>query len=242
VRSTIVLQGLPSEAQRRWRESADKLILISRGDVDRIGIVGQEPSRSQETQGNAPRSSGTPGRPRGSGMAWILDEVERPLKKPQLKSELVAMTRIDFASKVWTIPGERIKAGREHRIPLSTPTLSLLKRRHATRSGDGWVFPGVRKEHLSNNAMLALLDRMKRGAITAHGFRSSFRDWAAEQTNFPREVAEMALAHAIGDKVEAAYRRGDLFTKRVKLMDAWASYALAGPRHGQVVSLRKESA
>jgi integrase len=148
---------------------------------------------------------------------------------------------VDFGAKVWTIPADRIKAGREHRIPLSGPALALLKRRHEGRTDDGWIFPGVRQKHLSNNAILALLGRMDRDNLTAHGFRSTFRDWAAEQTNFPREVAEMALAHAIGDKVEAAYRRGDLFTKRTRLMDSWAAYALAAPRQGQLVSMRREA-
>jgi integrase len=151
-------------------------------------------------------------------------------------------SEVDLDGKIWTIPAERIKAGREHRVPLSAPAVALLKRRHDARQGDGWIFPGVRDQHLSNNAMLALLDRMGRGSITAHGFRSTFRDWASEQTNFPREVAEMALAHAIGDKVEAAYRRGDLFAKRTKLMDAWAAYALSGPRDGKVVSISKATA
>ena len=88
------------------------------------------------------------------------------------------------------------------------------------------VFPGGRKgQPLSNMAMLALLKRMEKDTFTTHGFRSSFRDWAAERTNFPREVAEMALAHAVGDKVEAAYRRGDLFSKRRQLMEAWARFS-----------------
>jgi integrase len=149
---------------------------------------------------------------------------------------------IDFGTKVWTIPAGRIKAKREHRIPLSGPALALLKKRYDARQDDGWIFPGVAGKHLSNNAILVLLERMNRGMITAHGFRSTFRDWAAEQTNFPREVAEMALAHAIPDKVEAAYRRGDLFAKRVKLMDAWAAYALAGPREGKVIPMRNKTA
>jgi integrase len=149
---------------------------------------------------------------------------------------------VDLDAKIWTIPADRIKAGREHRVPLSAPALALLQRRYERRKDDGWIFPGVKNKHLSTNAMLVLLDRMGRGMITAHGFRSTFRDWASEQTNFPREVAEMALAHAIGDKVEAAYRRGDLFAKRAKLMDAWASYALAGPRDGKVVSISKATA
>lgn len=140
---------------------------------------------------------------------------------------------IDLHARTWTIPAGRIKAGREHRVPLSEPALVVLRKLQAVRQAtDGkpspWVFPGVRGQHLSNGAILALLKRMGRPDLTAHGFRSTFRDWAAEQTAFPRDVAEMALAHAIGDKVEAAYRRGDLFEKRRKLMDGWAGY-LAAP-------------
>ncbi|MFO0995303.1 MAG: integrase arm-type DNA-binding domain-containing protein [Alphaproteobacteria bacterium] len=129
---------------------------------------------------------------------------------------------IDFQAKLWTIPAERIKAGRAHRVPLSVPTLAVLKQMRAS-STDTYVFPGGKRDRpLSTNALLALLKRMNRADLTVHGFRSTFRDWTAEQTNYPREVCEMALAHAVSDKVEAAYRRGDLFAKRVRLMEEWA--------------------
>jgi integrase len=115
-----------------------------------------------------------------------------------------------------------MKANREHRVPLSTTAQSVLAR--LLREGD-YVFCGAsRNRPLSNMAMLALLRRMGREDLTVHGFRSSFRDWAAELTNFPREVAEAALAHVLSDKTEAAYRRGDLFEKRGKLMQAWAEW------------------
>jgi integrase len=131
---------------------------------------------------------------------------------------------IDLEQGVWTIPATRIKAAREHRIPLSAPVLALLRKLHDERV-DEFVFPGGKRgKPLSNMALLSLLRRMGRFDIVPHGFRSTFRDWAAEQTNFPREVAEMALAHAVGNQVEAAYRRGDLFEKRHKLMAAWAAY------------------
>jgi integrase len=130
----------------------------------------------------------------------------------------------DLDRGIWTIPAERIKAGKEHRIPLSGPVLALVRSLHESSTGKH-IFPGWgRKKPLSNMAMIKVLERMGRRDITVHGFRSTFRDWAAEQTNYPREVAEMALAHAIENKVEAAYRRGDLFEKRSKLMAAWASY------------------
>lgn len=130
-------------------------------------------------------------------------------------------TEVDLKEKVWTIPAERMKAGKEHRVPLSARTLAILKSMKALGSIE-YVFSGPNNKPLSNMALLMLLRRMGREDITAHGFRSTFRDWAAERTNFPAEVAEMALAHAVGDKVEAAYRRGDLFAKRRELMTAWA--------------------
>lgn len=147
-------------------------------------------------------------------------------------SEVIGATwdEIDLVKKIWVIPKNRIKAGREHRVPLSQGAIDLLEslkseRDEKTGKKTDFVFPSQRKgKPLSNMAMLALLKRMEYTEITVHGFRSTFRDWAAEQTNFPREVAEAALAHAVGDKVEAAYRRGDLFEKRRQLMDAWARY------------------
>lgn len=130
----------------------------------------------------------------------------------------------DLGAKVWRIPGERMKAGKDHRVPLSEAAMTILARMAELRQC-AFVFPGQRKERpLSNMVFLQLLKRMKRSDLTAHGFRSTFRDWAAERTAFSREVAEMALAHTIRDKVEAAYRRGDLFDKRRELMEAWASF------------------
>ena len=130
----------------------------------------------------------------------------------------------DLEARLWTIPTDRMKGGREHRVPLSAAALAVLEGTREVRQGD-LVFPGARQGRpLSNMAVLMLLRRMGLGEITAHGFRSTFRDWAAERTTFPREVAEMALAHAIPDAVEAAYRRGDLFEKRRRLMSAWAEF------------------
>src|SRR5262249_10152287 len=125
-------------------------------------------------------------------------------------------SEIDTASKLWTVPPERMKAGKSHRVPLSDRALTILA--ELPREAD-FVFIGARHNaHISGMAMLMLLRRMERLDLTVHGFRSTFRDWAAEQTAYSREVAEMALAHAVGDKVEAAYRRGDLFDKRRRLM------------------------
>ena len=108
---------------------------------------------------------------------------------------------IDFEAKTWTIPAERIKGGKEHRVPLSPETLRIATEMYKVKHGDYVFQGGNRGKPLSNNTLLALLKRMDRQNLTAHGFRSTFRDWAAEQTNHPREVAEMALAHTIEDKV-----------------------------------------
>ena len=151
-------------------------------------------------------------------------------------SEAIAArwSEIDLEQKIWTIPAERIKAGREHRIPLSPAAVALLRQLAETKVNE-FVFPGRPGKPLSNGALLALLRRMTGSDLTTHGFRSTFRDWAAEQTNFPRDVAEMALSHAIGDKVEAAYRRGDLLEKRRRMMEAWAAFAATKPAAGKVV-------
>jgi len=131
-------------------------------------------------------------------------------------------SEIDLIGKVWTIPAVRMKANREHRVPLSPPALALLGTL-PRMTGTDQVFPGPRGGPLSDMTLSAVLRRMKLRAVP-HGFRSTFRDWASERTNYPRDVAEMALAHAIGDKVEAAYRRGDLFEKRGRMMVDWAAF------------------
>jgi integrase len=139
------------------------------------------------------------------------------------------LEEINLQGRVWTVPPDRMKAGREHRVPLSRDAVALLKK--VRGSAEGLVFPGERRgKPLSNMAMLMVLRRMGRTDLTAHGFRSTFRDWAAECTSFPREVAEAALAHVVGDKVEAAYRRGDLFEKRRRLMEAWARHCVSDAR------------
>lgn len=154
-------------------------------------------------------------------------------------SEVICARRseIDFGARVWTVPAERMKAGKEHRVPLSERALALLK--SLPIEGE-LLFPGERAgKPLSNMTMTKVLKRMGSGDLTVHGFRSTFRDWAADRTNFPSEVCEMALAHTIRDKVEAAYRRGDLFEKRRRLMDAWAAYASKPPEAAQVLEMRR---
>jgi integrase len=150
---------------------------------------------------------------------------------------------VDFAGRVWVIPAERMKAGQEHRVPLSDHALEILTRMKKAQESD-FVFPGDRRATLSNMAFLMLLRRMKRDDITAHGFRSTFRDWVEEQTDTPRAVAEMALAHTIGSAVEAAYRRGDLFEKRRVLMSKWANFCSKPPRTNNaiVTQLKPKSA
>jgi integrase len=154
----------------------------------------------------------------------------------------------EFKDGVWTVPAERMKAGKEHRVPLSKPALAIVERMAEIRDGD-FVFPGDNPGRpLSNMSMLMLLRRMNRGDLTVHGFRSTFRDWAGDCTDFPREVIEMALAHTLGDKVEAAYRRGDGFQKRRLLSEAWATFcAEAKPKPAdedatKVVPLRRRRA
>jgi integrase len=138
---------------------------------------------------------------------------------------------IDFAGALWTVPAARMKAGRQHRVPLSAAACAVLEPLAEVLGAHpkSLVFPGRDHEtSLSDMSLTAVLRRMGRGAITAHGFRSTFRDWAAETTDTPNHVVEQALAHAISNSVEAAYRRGDLFEKRRQLMTAWADFCV-GP-------------
>ena len=148
-------------------------------------------------------------------------------------------SEINLTSRLWTIPADRMKAGKEHRVPLSPRACEILGAIQPSKVDDrAFIFPGSKAAApLSNMAFLMLLRRMECGNLTAHGFRSTFRDWCAERTNFPNEVCEMALAHTVGSKIEAAYRRGDMFDKRRKLMDAWAGYC-ANAQACRVVAFR----
>lgn len=161
-------------------------------------------------------------------------------------------SEFDLERAVWTVPARRMKAGREHRVPLAARALRILETVRPLSAGR-FVFLGQGRGRpsaapgkasadrpLSVMAMTMVLRRMKREDVTVHGFRSAFRDWAAECTPFANEVCEAALAHVIGNKAEAAYRRGDLFEKRRLLMEAWASYC-EGPREGVVISMRREA-
>jgi integrase len=133
-------------------------------------------------------------------------------------------SEIDFTSRAWTVPAARMKAGKEHRVPLSSAAMRVLETMHQRREGD-LIFPGAKTgKSLSNMSLLVLLRRMGHGDLTAHGFRATFRTWCGERTGVAREIAEAALAHSAGSKVERAYQRGDLFEKRIHLMSAWADF------------------
>jgi integrase len=149
-------------------------------------------------------------------------------------------SEIDMDKAVWVIPAERMKARRDHRVPLNEAALALLRSLPRDTEGE-YVFMSTmaRGKPLSNMAMLKTLKLMKRPDLTVHGFRSTFRDWAAETTAYPDAVVEMALAHAVGNAVEAAYRRGDLFEKRTRLMADWAAHCAGDSRTGaKVVPIR----
>jgi len=143
---------------------------------------------------------------------------------------------VNLGEKIWTVPAHRMKAGEEHTVPLSEPAVSLLKSLHQFRASH-FVFPGQKLGRpLTGMSMEMLLRRMRVEDATVHGFRSSFRDWCGDETAFPREVAEAALAHKVGNMVERAYRRGKAIEKRRKLMEAWGRYCEAG---AVVLSLRE---
>jgi integrase len=156
-------------------------------------------------------------------------------------------SEIDMSAPTWIVPAERMKGAREHRIPLSEAALDIVREMALGRTSsnpDALVFPGRDAGRpLSDMSLTAVLRRMGRGELTAHGFRSAFRDWTAETTAYPAELAEMALAHAVSNKVEAAYRRGDLFEKRRRLMDDWATYCstISNAQTAQIVSMRERS-
>jgi integrase len=139
-------------------------------------------------------------------------------------------SEVDLDNAVWTIPAGRMKAKKPHRVPLSRGCLSILKKAENVRQEDcGLIFPGaIKRKPLSDMTLSKLMKELKIAAVP-HGFRSSFRDWAGEQTTHPREVIEFALAHVIKDKAEAAYARSDLFDKRSKLMDDWSLFVASQP-------------
>ena len=139
---------------------------------------------------------------------------------------LAQWSEFDFGKGIWTIPAKRMKAGREHRVPLTSGALKIVEAFSVSRTG-AYVFPGNRLDRpLSSMAMEMVLRRMGIEDATVHGFRSSFRDWAGNETEFPRELAEQSLAHVIGDKAEQAYRRGDALERRRSLMEQWEKFLI----------------
>lgn len=154
--------------------------------------------------------------------------------------EVRGMTWDEIKGETWTVPAERMKADKEHRVPLSERALAILEemRKHGET---GLVFGSLTNadKPLSDMTLLAVLKRMGRSDLTVHGFRSTFRDWISERTAYPSDVAEAALAHTIANKVQVAYQRGDLFEKRCKLMEAWADYCTQPPAGGKVVPIGK---
>ncbi len=142
---------------------------------------------------------------------------------------------VDLHKHMWVVAAVRMKAGKEHRVPLSARAIAIIKEMAEIRQSE-FLFPGGEQDRpLSQMALAMLLRRKGYGHVTVHGFRSAFRDWVAECTPFPREAAEMALAHAVGDKVQQAYLRADMFETRRKLMDAWATYCGRRTQSGAVV-------
>ena len=147
-------------------------------------------------------------------------------------------SEIDIANAVWVIPADRMKAGKEHRVPLTERALEIID---ALPDGGDYLFPGLRDGQPLSNMTMAKTVRRLGYDVTVHGFRSTFRDWVAEHTSYANEIAEMALAHAIGNKVEAAYRRGDLFEKRRRMMADWAAFCSPVAPGGDVVPIRGEA-
>ena len=145
-------------------------------------------------------------------------------------------SEINFRDRYWLIPSDRMKASKEHKVPLSDRAIEILSKMQVLSQSE-FIFPGARPGKPLSNMSLLMLIRQLGYQVTTHGFRSTFRDWCSECTNFSHEVIEMALAHTIGNKVEAAYRRGDLFEKRRILMEVWANFCMRAPGKGVVVSI-----
>jgi integrase len=215
----------------RWRGHLDKLLpkpskvaKVEHHPALPVGDVGAFMVRLREAQGTGARA------------------LEFAILTAARSGEVRGATwaEIDTEAKTWTIPGSRMKAGKEHRVPLTTEALDLLNAL-PKMPGTDLVFAAPRGGQLSDMTLAAVLRRMEAPAVP-HGFRSTFRDWASERTNYPRDAAEMALAHAIGDKVEAAYRRGDLFQKRRLMMADWAKFLARVEKKGDVVDLQSKRA
>ncbi len=209
-----MVQGLRSgDNPARWRGHLDKL-LPSRGKIRKVRHHPALPYRElPDFMAKLRQQEGTAAR----ALEFLILTAART-------GEVIGAGPSEIAPKTWTVPANRMKNRKEHRIPLSPAVLAVIDNQRKRHSGE-FLFPGgVEGKPLSNMAMLQLLQRIGRNDITPHGFRSTSKDWASEQTNYPSEVTEMALAHTIENQVEAAYRRGDLFNKRIPLMNDWANF------------------
>jgi len=148
------------------------------------------------------------------------------------ETRLLELSEIDKQTKIWTVPADRMKEGREHRVPLSDRALEIIEEMQKYNAGSIYLFPGAKRgKPLSDMALAMALSRVDRTGCTVHGFRSSFRDWVGDVTHFPREVAEAALSHAVGDETEQAYRRGDALAKRGEMMNAWDRFCSGDSEH-----------
>jgi len=216
-----------SENPARWRGHLDKLLPAAMNRKVRRHLQAMPYDEVPAFMQELAAQPGTAAR----ALEWLILTAART-------SEVIGAkpAELELRKGVWTIPGQRMKGAKEHRVPLAVRAMKIAE----AQDFDGaYLFPGGKPgDPLSNMAMLMLLARMGRHGVTVHGFRSSFRDWAAECTRHDNIVVEMALAHAISDKVEAAYRRGDLFEKRRQLMDDWARYCSA-PSGGKVASIKR---
>ena len=148
---------------------------------------------------------------------------------------------IDLVKAIWTIPAERMKAGEPHSVPLSSKALNILEEANKLGTGNGLIFPSsIDNKPMSDGTMRKLLQKTLGIDATVHGFRSTFKDWAAETTNHSNEVSEMALAHTIGSKMEAAYRHGDILQKRKELMQGWSDFLCS--KNEKIIRLKKGAA
>ena len=216
------------ENPARWRGHLDKL-LPARSRVRRVKHhAALAYSELPDFMAALQKQNGTAAR----ALAFLILTAART-------GEVIGARPAEIVNGIWIVPAERMKAGKEHRVPL--PPAAARIAAEAAKSGQAYLFPSADPgKPLSNMAMLKLLQRMERGDLTAHGFRSTFRDWAAERTRHPPEVVEMALAHAVANKVEAAYRRGDLLEKRGALMSDWARFCInPDAERGKIVPIGK---
>jgi integrase len=201
----------------RWRGNLDKLL----GDPNKIARTQHHRALPVAQVGSFMKRLSAA---EGNGARALEFAILTAARSGEVRG--ASWAEIDLDRSFWTIPASRMKAGKEHRIPLSAAAVKLLRSQPRAEE-TSYVFPSQKGSQISDMTLTAVMRRMSVAAVP-HGFRSTFRDWAAEHTNYPNEVCEAALAHTIGDKVEAAYRRGDLFEKRRHMMEDWAAFLAKG--------------